>query len=304
MFYELSKNNKEKKDTNNKISNQKKYFWYGNIKQIEEIYERFNLDYKIINDSLNTNNLLQPTIYMYQNYFFGILIIKSMDDINKIIGKIGIILKDNILFFINIDNNDKINKILENVNSNLENMNGFEDILNFLLNKIIDNSFSNLEYIENKIVNIEKQLFEKEISNNLNPLIFKIKKELLYYKRYYGYLINFCSDINNENNHLDTNKFIGKLNRLNIYTDDLIQNTIHLSEIYQSYLDFYQNRVIKILTVLTAIFLPLTVITSWYGMNLKYIPEINYKYSYPIIIAVCLIIISICLWIFKKKKII
>ena len=57
-----------------------------------------------------------------------------------------------------------------------------------------------------------------------------------------------------------------------------------------------------LLTVITSIFMPLTLIAGWYGMNFKYMPELEYKASYPIIIALSVVIVIVCLIFFKKKK--
>ena len=57
-----------------------------------------------------------------------------------------------------------------------------------------------------------------------------------------------------------------------------------------------------LLTVITSIFMPLTLIAGWYGMNFKYMPELEYKASYPIIIVLSVVIVIVCLIFFKKKK--
>lgn len=74
-------------------------------------------------------------------------------------------------------------------------------------------------------------------------------------------------------------------------------------------LSFKMNEVIHQLTLVSTIFLPLTFITGWYGMNFKHMPELNFKYGYPIIIVVT-IAISIILnkffkvrgWYFRQKN--
>ena len=72
---------------------------------------------------------------------------------------------------------------------------------------------------------------------------------------------------------------------------------------YQTEVSVRQNDIMKVLTIVTTIFLPLSLLTSWYGMNFKYMPELGTKYGYYVIILVSIIIVVISVAIFKKKKI-
>ena len=58
----------------------------------------------------------------------------------------------------------------------------------------------------------------------------------------------------------------------------------------------------KILTIVTTIFLPLSLLAGWYGMNFTGMPELTWKYGYPTVIAVSILVVTVCLWIMKKKK--
>lgn len=59
----------------------------------------------------------------------------------------------------------------------------------------------------------------------------------------------------------------------------------------------------KILTIVTTIFLPLSLLAGWYGMNFTGMPELTWKYGYPAVIAVSILVVAVCLWIMKKEKI-
>ena len=77
---------------------------------------------------------------------------------------------------------------------------------------------------------------------------------------------------------------------------------MQLRDQYKAHLDIKQNRIMTVLTVVTTIFMPLTLIVGWYGMNFRYMPELEWKWGYPVIIAVSLIIAVSSLLFFKKKK--
>ena len=73
-------------------------------------------------------------------------------------------------------------------------------------------------------------------------------------------------------------------------------------DMYQSRINIRQNKVMQFLTVITTIFMPLTLITGWYGMNFKNMPEIDWQYGYISVIGFSLLLIVVEYIIFKKKK--
>ena len=77
---------------------------------------------------------------------------------------------------------------------------------------------------------------------------------------------------------------------------------MQLRDLVQSELEVRQNKIMTLLTVITSIFLPLTLIAGWYGMNFRYMPELEWKISYPIVILISILIVVVCLIWFKKKK--
>ena len=82
----------------------------------------------------------------------------------------------------------------------------------------------------------------------------------------------------------------------------LLDYTIQIQENYKSRQADKQNRIITLLTVVTTIFMPLTLIVGWYGMNFKYMPELNSAYGYPAVIIVSVVIVVVSLIFFKLKK--
>ncbi|HPY85414.1 MAG TPA: CorA family divalent cation transporter, partial [Ruminococcus flavefaciens] len=109
---------------------------------------------------------------------------------------------------------------------------------------------------------------------------------------------NFFSHDNVRYFHLFTQRIV----RLHDTTATLRDYTAQIRELYQSQLDIKQNRIMTILTIVTTIFMPLTLVAGWYGMNFKYMPELEYKVSYPIVIAISIIIVIVSLVFFRKKK--
>ena len=75
----------------------------------------------------------------------------------------------------------------------------------------------------------------------------------------------------------------------------------HVREAYEAQIDIEQNKLMKFFTVITSIFLPLTLIAGWYGMNLQ-MPEFQWAHGYPVVIVLSVAIVGFMVYIFKKNK--
>lgn len=96
--------------------------------------------------------------------------------------------------------------------------------------------------------------------------------------------------------------FLNRMARLYDVAGSLRDYTVQLNDLYKSQIDMKQNKIMTVLTVVTAIFMPLTLIAGWYGMNFVYMPELQSPYGYPVVIGVCLLIVIVSLIFFRKKK--
>ncbi len=101
-------------------------------------------------------------------------------------------------------------------------------------------------------------------------------------------------------------KHFGALSRrMNRYASNINLLRDYCTQIragYQAQLDINMNRIMKIFTVMTTIFLPLNLLVGWYGMNFKFMPELSWPYAYPVVIGLSLTMVAGCLIYFKKKN--
>lgn len=83
----------------------------------------------------------------------------------------------------------------------------------------------------------------------------------------------------------------------------MLRNTVeHLQDAYSSWLDSQMNRTMKIFTVLTSVFFPLTIIVGWYGMNFTTMPELAWRYGYIYVILLSIVTVVLLAFIGKRKK--
>ena len=73
-------------------------------------------------------------------------------------------------------------------------------------------------------------------------------------------------------------------------------------EIYQSQISIRQNDIMKILTIVTTIFLPLSLLAGWYGMNFEYMPELHWRYGYVGVLVAAVLIVTFSMILFRRKR--
>lgn len=137
----------------------------------------------------------------------------------------------------------------------------------------------------------------------------RIRSEIRRLHIHYEELIDLTQEYyENENNFFKNDNlhyfrsYLSRLDRLSNTTAYLRDYVIQINDTYREHIAIRQNNITTLLTVITTIFAPLTLITGWYGMNFKYMPELDDTYAYPMVMAVSIIIAVLLLVYFKKKK--
>ncbi len=177
-------------------------------------------------------------------------------------------------------------------------------ILEEFLLQIVEGDQHFLASLEKKIETLEEEIIsEKEKDYHLEVL--NLKKEISRMNRYYHQLFDMVDDLQSysqDNHPLTYHIFENKINRLLQETIDLREYAMQVQDVYMSEIGIRQNNVMKMLTVVTTIFLPLTLLVGWYGMNFANMPELTWKYGYLGVALISIVIIILTLWIMKRKK--
>ncbi len=185
---------------------------------------------------------------------------------------------------------------------------GLERFLYDLLELTIAGDLTLLEETEHQLNRIEEAILSGETESS-PPELNDIRGDLLDLKLHYGQLIDLSQELEeNENGffreenlryfHMFTERVI----RLRETVTGQREYTTQIRELVQTQLDVRQNRIMTILTVITSIFMPLSLIAGWYGMNFRYMPELEWRYAYPALTVLCVVIVIVCILWFKRKK--
>lgn len=269
----------------------------------DDIPDVFNIDKNIIDEARKFSYVKYESFENYDCFSIKLLNFKKL---SITIESVVIYIEKDFCCFFTL----KKDLLLENL----------ENIFSFLGNKISINKiiyhFFNIQSkktpevcdkIEKNIMNLEHNIITSNNSDCVREII-SLRKDLMVLKRYYEQSLYALDIINeNENNFFDYNT-LKSFNLLLQRTERRFQNVLNLRESltqvresYEAEVDISLNTTMKFFTVVASIFLPLTLIVGWYGMNLQ-MPEYDISSSYSILIIVCIIFITSSIYYFKKKK--
>ena len=208
-----------------------------------------------------------------------------------------------------IDDSGFVNRTIGNIISSKRwTMPSLERFIYDFLEQIVTRDQIVLEHVDKELDTIESNILGGE-EKDPSQRVSRIRSDLRDMRIHYEQLLDLGQELEeNENDFFNEDNlryfhlFTQRVSRLHDLTASLREYSIQIRDLYQSQLDIKQNRTMALLTVITSVFMPLTLIAGWYGMNFKYMPELEYKWAYPAVIAVSIVIVIVSLIFFKKKK--
>ena len=312
------------------LKNRSKISWI-NVSGLEDIgcIKRFGELYNIhpltIEDILNTEQ--QPKLEIFDKYkFLSIKTIQREKNFhhkqknerkNKqeetdefLIDQVSIIIMKNVFITFQEINGDPFNgirkKILEGIGEIRKK--GMDYLTYSIIDAVVDEYFLTLNHLEEDIENFEDRA-TKTSDNDFIEEIQETKKYLLQIKRAIAPLReNICN--------ISHHGILAQTDELKPFLQDLSENLNHaiamvenhrewltnIMDVNLSVLSHQTNKVMKVLAMISTIFIPLTFIAGIYGMNFNFMPELYYQWGYPIVLCVMGIIAVIMLFTFKIHR--
>ena len=280
------------------------------IKIIEDIGKNFGIHSLVLEDIVNTDQ--RPKIENYDDYIFIVLKMLHHDDVKNgiLVEQISFLLTRTCVISFQEMKGDVFNFVRNRIRNNKGRIrkNGADYLLYALMDAIIDNYFVILEKIGEKIESMEDILVEDPSPKTLQN-IYNLKKEMVYIRKSIWPLRELISVLVREQSRLfrkTTNVFLRDLYDHTIQVIDTVETfrdmVSGMLEIYMSSVSNKMNEVMKVLTIFASIFIPLTFIAGIYGMNFHNMPELSWKWGYPVVWAVIICVTIGMLFYFKKKE--
>jgi magnesium transporter len=279
------------------------------IEIVKMIGDEFNLHSLLLEDILNTEQ--RPKMEDFEDYIF--ISLKGFNLNNKeeiVMDQISIIAGNNFVISFQESENDLFKPIKERIKhgKGLIRKMGSDYLTYTLIDSIVDNYFIVMEKIAERIEVLEEDVIANPESQDL-MVIKTSKRDIITMRRAIGPLREVI-----RNMEKPSCEFITK--EVKFFLTDVYDHIVHILdsvetfkeilsttvEIYISSINFKMNEVMKVLTVIGTIFLPLSFIASVYGMNFKFMPELDWYWGYGFAWFVMISIAGFMLWMFKKRN--
>jgi magnesium transporter len=269
--------------------------------QLTEISTQYQLDFFQIKDSIEVGHL--PKIESYPDYTFLILraftgsLAERNTNLNKQTNKVAFFVNSNRLITIHKAEFDFFNDAPDSIQH-------LDDLLIFIIRNMIKTYEDPIQKLSKKVEKIEKTVFMRANSAVSLEDIYYHKAQTRLAKKNIQYAQQVVGQLTVKDKFKPGLQDLkDRLLGLSHSCDEVIDDTNNLVATYLSLNAQNNNEVMKLLTVFSVFFLPLTFIVGVYGMNFENMPELKMKYAYFVILGVMLaIVIWIYFW-FKKRKI-
>lgn len=285
------------------------------IETLKAIWDYFDLHPLIQEDIVNTSQ--RPKVESYDNCLFFVLRMLNYSEEEEMINaeQISLVLGKNYVLSFQETDKDYFKPVLDRLtieNGRLRSR-GTDYLAYALIDTIVDHYFHIIEYIADEIELIEDQLL-KEPGEHLLQNIHKVRREVIFFRKSVWPLRDAINTAIR-----DESKFI--TGETKIYLRDVYDHMIHVidnienyrdmvlgvHDMYMSYVSNKMNEVMKVLTIIATIFIPLTFIAGIYGMNFNpatspfNMPELNWYWGYPATLGLMAVIAVIMVLYFKRK---
>lgn len=293
--------------------NQDEIIWLNidglqDIKLFEEIGKIFTLHPLVLEDILNTAQ--RPKTEDYGDYIY--LVVRSFHDQgdNLLSDQISIVLGKKFVLSFQEKETDLYKSIKEKISQNKGRIRkeNADYLAHALLDNVVDHYFIILENLEEKIESLEDNLVRQPDNSSLQA-IHLLKRKLILLGKSLWPLREAVSALERSDSPLINKTTV-------VYFKDIYDHTIALIDTVETFkdmlsgiLDVYLNaisnrlnEVMKVLTIIATIFMPLTFIAGIYGMNFRYMPELEMRWGYFVVLGIMVAVALFMIRYFRKKK--
>ncbi len=281
------------------------------VELLERLNDCFGLHPLVLEDVLNTDQ--RPKMEDFGDYLYIVLRMLDLDKKNEnaiVSEQISLILGKNFVLTFQEKEGDLFDPLRERIRNGkgrLRKM-GPDYLVHALLDAIVDQYFVVLEKLGERIEFLEEELITKPTPSTLH-LLHQLKREMIFLRKSVWPLREVIGTLERGESSLiqaSTNLY---LRDIYDHTIQVIDNVETFRDMLSGMLDIYlssisnrMNEIMKVLTIISTIFIPLTFIVGLYGMNFKFMPELEWPWGYPAVLLLMIGVTVFMLFYFRRKK--
>lgn len=284
---------------------------YITLSKLKDCYRKFGFSKSTVEQCQEETRYFRSSINVYDDYCFFTLLVTDASRPQEDEDCVALYIKKNL--FLVVDVFDKDMSTERNFKAALRRYPAgtvtMERLVYAFLDSLVAKDNRVLENLEFRIHKLEESIFSGVADETFNRTLLDHKTDLLYLRNYYVQFMDLGQElINNEDDLFDEDNlyyfkiFKEKAERLMQNVTMLADNVFQIREAYQAMLDAKLNNNMKVLTIISSIFMPLTLVTSWFGMNFEAMPFLKVRWGIPAVFAFCAAIAVGMVILFKKKK--
>jgi magnesium transporter len=280
------------------------------VTSVEALGELFHLHPLVLEDIVNATQ--RPKIEDAGDYLFIVLKVldynEESDEIT--LTQLSLVLGSEVLLSFQERQGDLFNPVRERLKGgNVRIRKSGADYLAYsLIDTVVDNYFAILEKLSEKMEVLEEELVKNPGRETLQG-IHRMKTDMIYLRRSIWPLREVVNTLGRGESALIKDSTLPYLRDVYDHTIHAVDTLETFRDIVSGMLDIYLssvsnrlNEIMKVLTIIATIFIPLTFLSGWYGMNFKDMPELAWRWGYPMVIGIALAVATTMLIYFWRKK--
>lgn len=280
------------------------------VSLMQDISEAFDIPIPIMSDIMNPS--VRPQVEEFEHgIFISIKVIRQNENNRFVYENLSLVLCEKILISFCEEKSDLFNPVRERIikHKNIIRSAGVDYLTFALLDVVIDNYIYIIGLLDDKIDAIDEEIskndLDKEVLDNINTY----KRELNFLRRIIKpsremilSLAKTDSEFIHKQNRIHFKELQDNINDAAEQTDNYREMLYDQLTIYHSSMSTRLNDIIRVLTIISVLFIPLTFIVGVYGTNFEFFPELKWRYGYLAMWMLMIVIAGWMLWFFRRKK--
>jgi magnesium transporter len=273
---------------------------------VEDLGKKFNIHILVLEDVMNSTS--RPKVEFFDDYMFITLKMLEVDPVTNDLNveQLSLIVGDKYLLMFQERPGDSFDSIRDRIRTAKGRVRSKDAyyLCYLILDTVVDNYIAMSERLAAQIESLEDLVLKRPTEFTLQRIL-GLRKELLDFKRSIDPLKEAINTVTRELDE-EIAKYYRDLHDHIVHESENLamyrEMIVNLLDLYHSNLGMKMNQVMKVLTIITTIFVPLTFIVGVYGMNFENMPETKTEYGYYVVLGSMLIIVIGMLFYFRKKR--